>query len=105
MSKLSLKQSNAILDASISRGESRVYNQHIYNKQRTKIIRDNRQVVLDYIFGLNDVNEETQCIQDLNSLKKEYDDKLVPVTDNGLYIYTEKEIKKYGRPVGEFKVN
>jgi hypothetical protein len=104
MSKLSTKQSNAVLDSSIVQGGSRVYNKDVYNKLRTGIIRENKQNVLDYIFGLNDVDEETPCIKELSTLRKEYKDKLIPITDNGIYIYTEKEIKKYGVPAGNYVI-
>jgi len=102
--KLSTKQSNAVLDSSILQGGSRVYNKDVYNKLRAAILRENRQGVLDYIFGLNDVNDETPFIQELNDLRKEYKNKLTCISDNGTYIYTEKEIQKYGVPPGAYIV-
>ena len=100
MSKNTVSNSIMEIDKSISKGGSRVYQQSLYNDKKYKLIRENKQIVLDYIFNSGDPLEE------LNDLEEEFSTKLVKhiIADNGWYIYTINEIIEHGKPKGKYYV-
>jgi len=95
MANLKAQREIKLIDESNSKGVSRVYRKHATTQVKSHFYKEeeNKKLVHEYIFGTGDYPE---------ALKEMQSDKVPPIADNGMYIYTEEEIKKHGTPKGAY---
>jgi len=96
MANLKVQKALKMIDETSSKGSSRVYKRNSIAQEKLAFMKisGNKELVLKYIFEDGEYPEELKTLTE--------SDKEPCIADNGLYIYNEDEIEKYGVPAGKY---